>query len=79
MKRVALVLVGVAVALVVCGVSTMIRSDVDNEQAEYCRFVKEGTWPDYKGVYAESCGGEQPPVYRRPKLNAADERIVLTL
>jgi len=74
-----LVVAGICVALVAGGVSNMVRSDIDSEQQNYCRFVKETTWPDYKGTYARDCGGEQPPVYRKPKLSKGDERIVLTM
>lgn len=28
------------------------------EQRTYCAMVKEGTWPDYKGTYAEVCNGQ---------------------
>lgn len=79
MKRLLIVLTGVAITLVVSGVSSMLRKDVDSEQQDYCRFVKEGTYPDYKGVYAQSCSDGEPPEYRRPKLSGKNERIVLTL
>lgn len=74
-----LVVIGAAISLVAGVASNMLRTDIDNEQADYCRYVKEGTYPDYKGIYAAECGDGEPPVYRKSKLSKADERIVLTL
>ena len=39
-------------------VSTMSYDDATREQAEYCRHVRDGLWPDYKGIYDKVCEEE---------------------
>ena len=36
--------------------STMDYGDAALAEAEYCRHVRDGLWPDYKGIYEEVCG-----------------------
>ena len=48
--------------IILCIASFMWASHNDYEdalrdQAEYCKNVKDKVWPDYKGVYKESCDG----------------------
>lgn len=31
------------------------QSDMEREQARYCRMVQAGSWPDFKHTYEESC------------------------
>lgn len=38
--------------------STMSYDDATREQAEYCRYVSDGLWPDYKGSYNKVCEEE---------------------
>ena len=40
-------------------VSTMSYDDATREQAEYCRHVRDGLWPDWKGTYKPGCEGEE--------------------
>lgn len=30
--------------------------DEENETRIYCDMVKDGVWPDYKGIYEKECG-----------------------
>lgn len=32
--------------------------DQEAEEAQYCDMVKAKLWPDYKGIYRQSCKGE---------------------
>lgn len=52
-------LASTAFVAVLCAVIVFVgRSDMQdaqNEQAVYCSMVKEGSWPDYKGIYGEAC------------------------
>ena len=36
--------------------STMDYSDATQAEVEYCRHVRDGLWPDYKGIFEEVCG-----------------------
>ena len=38
--------------------STMDYSDAAQAEAEYCRHVSEGLWPDYRGIYEEACDAD---------------------
>lgn len=52
-------LASTAVVAVLCAVIVFVGQsdmrDAENEQAVYCSMVKEGSWPDYKGIYGEVC------------------------
>lgn len=46
------------VAAIVAALLAAGQSDYEDElreQERYCRNVSEGTWPDYRGDYAETC------------------------
>lgn len=36
-------------------VSTMDYDDAQRAEIEYCRNVRDGLWPDYRGIYEEAC------------------------
>ena len=38
--------------------STMSYDDALREQAEYCQHVRDGLWPDFKGIYDTVCEEE---------------------
>ena len=38
--------------------STMDYNDAALAEAEYCRHVSEGLWPDYKGIFEEVCDAD---------------------
>ena len=37
--------------------STMDYGDGVQAEAEYCRHVRDGLWPDFQGIYEEVCDG----------------------
>ena len=39
--------------------STMDYNDAQRAEIEYCRNVRDGLWPDYKGTYKPGCEGEE--------------------
>lgn len=46
------------IAAFVCALIAAGQSDYEDEQREqarYCQNVREGTWPDYRGDYEETC------------------------
>lgn len=81
MNKAALIIAGVVCGAILASFGSMTRSDVDESQRDYCRFVKDGTYPDYKGSYSADCGGEAPPPYRKrlPRISEESSRIVLTM
>ena len=36
----------------------MDYEDQEAEEAQYCDMVKAKLWPDYKGIYRQSCKGK---------------------
>ena len=40
-------------------VSTMDYDDAQRAEIEYCKHVRDGLWPDYKGIYDKVCEEEQ--------------------
>lgn len=46
---------GVVILVLTMMVHTMSYQDDLSLEAEYCRFVKDKTWPDYNGDYLETC------------------------
>ena len=53
-------LAAIVTALIIwIAVSTMSYDDALREQAEYCRHVRDGLWPDWKGTYKPGCEGEE--------------------
>jgi len=36
-------------------VSTMDYDDAQRAEVEYCQHVRDGLWPDFKGIYEEAC------------------------
>ena len=38
--------------------STMDYNDAQRAEIEYCRNVRDGLWPDYKGTYEKVCEEE---------------------
>lgn len=38
--------------------STMDYNDAQRAEIEYCRNVRDGLWPDYKGTYDKVCEEE---------------------
>lgn len=60
MKReIICLLASIAFVAALCAVIVFVGNsdmqDAQNEQAVYCSMVKEGSWPDYKGIYGEVC------------------------
>ena len=52
-------LAAIVTALIIwIAASTMSYDDATREQAEYCRHVRYGLWPDYKGIYDKVCEEE---------------------
>ena len=53
----------IVTALVIwIAVSTMEYNDAKMtaaEYADYCRHVRDGLWPDWKGTYKPGCEGEE--------------------
>ena len=39
--------------------STMSYNDAQRAEIEYCQHVRDGLWPDYKGIYKPGCEGEE--------------------
>ena len=39
-------------------VSTMDYDDAQRAEIEYCQHVRDGLWPDYKGIYDKVCEEE---------------------
>ena len=39
-------------------VSTMDYDDAQRAEVEYCQHVRDGLWPDYKGIYDKVCEEE---------------------
>ena len=49
----------ITTALVIwIAVSTMDYDDAQRAEVEYCRHVRDGLWPDWKGTYKPGCEGE---------------------
>ena len=49
----------IVTALVIwIAVSTMDYNDAQRAEIEYCRNVRDGLWPDYKGTYDKVCEEE---------------------
>ena len=38
--------------------STMDYDDAQRAEIEYCQHVRDGLWPDYKGIYNKVCEEE---------------------
>ena len=38
--------------------STMDYNDAQRAEIEYCKHVRDGLWPDYKGTYDKVCEEE---------------------
>ena len=38
--------------------STMDYNDAQRAEIEYCQHVRDGLWPDYKGIYNKVCEEE---------------------
>ena len=38
--------------------STMDYNDSQRAEIEYCQYVRDGLWPDYKGTYDKVCEEE---------------------
>ena len=38
--------------------STMSYNDAQRAEIEYCQHVRDGLWPDYKGIYDKVCEEE---------------------
>lgn len=54
------ILVFLGFAVISLLVATSFNSSFQDElrtQSTYCAMVKEGTWPDYKGIYQTACVG----------------------
>ena len=52
-------LAAIVTALIIwIAASTMSYDDATREQAEYCQHVRDGLWPDYKGIYDKVCEEE---------------------
>ena len=56
-------LAAIVTALIIwIAVSTMEYNDAKMaaaEYADYCRHVRDGLWPDWKGTYKPGCEGEE--------------------
>ena len=64
MNRKAVTILAVAVFGLLFGVvGRLDYEDAVAEEALYCSNVKNGTWPDYNGIYADVCEAE----YGKPK------------
>ena len=49
----------ITTALVIwIAVSTMDYDDAQRAEIEYCQHVRDGLWPDYKGIYDKVCEEE---------------------
>jgi len=48
----------VVLVLLLALVSNMDYEDEKAEEISYCESVKNGVWPDYKGIYADVCEAE---------------------
>ena len=48
----------VTALLIWIAVSTMDYDDAQRAEIEYCRNVRDGLWPDYKGIYDKVCEEE---------------------
>ena len=48
----------IVVLVIWLAISTMSCDDAKRDEAEYCQHVRDGLWPDYKGIYATVCGEE---------------------
>ena len=57
------VFIGLAIGLLLGVVGSMDYEDAKAEEALYCSNVKNGTWPDYEGIYKKVCEAE----YGKPK------------
>lgn len=56
MKNKLLTGIGIIIAVVLFGiVGRMDYEDELKSQAHYCEMVSEGAWPDFKGIFEESC------------------------
>ena len=49
----------VAVLAIWAIVSTMDYNDAQRAEIEYCQHVRDGLWPDFKGIYDKVCEGEE--------------------
>lgn len=58
-------LLGIACGIGLCLVmsSCVGKDEVEVERDQYCRQVRDGYWPDYRGTYREECGGKDPPKF----------------
>ena len=45
----------VAVLAIWAIVSTMDYNDATRAEIEYCQHVRDGLWPDWKGIYNKVC------------------------
>ena len=48
----------VAVLAIWAIVSTMDYNDAQRAEIEYCQHVRDGLWPDFKGIYDTVCEEE---------------------
>ncbi len=49
----------IVTALVIwIAVSTMDYDDAQRAEIEYCQHVRDGLWPDFKGIYDKVCEEE---------------------
>lgn len=54
-RAVCYVLLGVLITLCVGKLSNMEYQDAKDRDSRYCSMVRDGTWPDYDGLYAKMC------------------------
>lgn len=55
MKNKAVTVIAVVAFGLLCVVGRLDYEDAVAEEALYCNNVKNGTWPDYDGIYADVC------------------------
>ena len=48
----------VTALLIWIAVSTMAYDDAQRAEIEYCRNVRDGLWPDYRGIFEEVCDAD---------------------
>ena len=52
-------LAAIVTALIIwIAVSTMDYDDAQRAEIEYCRNVRDGLWPDYRGIFEEVCDAD---------------------
>ena len=48
----------IIVAAIWTTASTMDYSDAAQAEVECCRHVRDGLWPDYRGIFEEACDAD---------------------